>query len=133
MAKSKSKAKSKSPMDHVGTHQDKHAADEIGGPIKSVFKDHAWPASRKTLIAHARQHEWFSKADLARLEKIPDRRYKSVVDVANAVRMVEPGMDRARPGLDEVGEVKTPQGNRMAQGSLRAEAVDGQRSKASYM
>jgi hypothetical protein len=120
-------------VDHGGTHRDKHAPDEIGGPIKEAFKNHTWPASRKTLIAHARQNGWFSKADLARLEKIPDRRYKSAVDVANAVKLVASATNGAPPAFDDVGEVTTVRGNRMAQGSVRAEEFDGQRSKASQM
>lgn len=122
MAKTKSKAKNQSPTSRNGAHHDKHAPDCVTGPVKAVFKNHAWPASRKTLVSHARHNESFSKADLARLEKIPDRRYKSVVDVANAFEAVQ-----------LVGAVKSTQDNQQAQGTYQADGTDaynGERSNA---
>ena len=133
MAKTKSKAKVRNTPEHTPVHHDKHAQDEQSGPIKAAFKDHTWPASRKTLLAHARQHPLFSKEDIARLERIPDRRYKSAVDVANAYKEVdsERPQPQNRPSYDEVGEVTTPQGNRMSQGSVRiSEELEQPRRKA---
>jgi hypothetical protein len=131
MAKTKSKAKLRNADDQVGSHHDKHTADETAGPVKAAFKNHTWPASRKTLLAHARQHGMFSKSDLARLEKIPDRRYKSVIDVANAFKLAD-AEGGARPAHDEVGEVTTVQGNKM-QGSAHIDDLDERRTKASRM
>jgi hypothetical protein len=137
MAKTKAKAKPRVTEDHahhdkyVGAHHEQRATDEVGS-VKAAFKNHTWPASRKALLAHARQQSSFSKADLARLEKIPDRRYKSVVDVANAFKEIaaEPGR---RPSPDEVGEVTTVHGNQMAQGTVRIQEYDAQRPKMPQM
>ena len=97
MAKTKSKAKLKHSADHAGgqhgQHHDRHAPDEVGGSIKSAFKNHTWPASRKTLLAHARQNGWFSKAELSRLEKIPGRIADSLI--GTNVR-IHPGHERPR-------------------------------------
>lgn len=141
MAKTKAKAKLNNPAGHTGGHPDKYAgghhpdkyaSDEISGPIKSAFKDHTWPASRKTLIAHARQNARFSKIEIERLEKIPDRRYKSVVDLTNAVKETM-ATNGSRPALDDIGEVRTPRDNHMAQGPMHAEPLEEQRSRISAM
>jgi hypothetical protein len=111
-------AREHAPHEMAAAHRG--PADEFGGSVRLAFSDHKWPASRKVLLEHARQHGNFNKSELARLERIPDRKYKSVVDLVNATREVPAGK-AARP---EAGPVATMEGNRQAAGNVRAEAMD---------
>lgn len=70
--------------DYAAPRRSHGASDEFGGAIKLAFRDHNWPASRKALLEHARHNTALGKNEIARLEQIPDRKYKSVVDLVNA-------------------------------------------------
>jgi hypothetical protein len=103
-----------------------NATDEFGGAIKLAFRDHNWPASRKALLEHARHNTALDKSDLARLEKIPDRKYKSVVDLVNATRDTAPSRPAGAPRPEraerqEVGHVASAESNRRAAGDMAME------------
>jgi hypothetical protein len=70
--------------DYAAPRRSHGSGDEFGGAIKLAFRDHNWPASRKALLEHARHNTALGKNEIARLEQIPDRKYKSVVDLVNA-------------------------------------------------
>lgn len=104
-----------------------NATDEFGGAIKLAFRDHNWPASRKALLEHARHNTALEQSDIARLEKIPDRKYKSVVDLVNATRETSPSRPAAaqRPERQDVGQdvghVASAETNRRAAGEMAME------------
>jgi hypothetical protein len=86
--------------------------DEVGKPIKSVFRDYRWPAGKQALIQEARLHTWLDRELLDRLQQIPDREYGSTAEVVEAVRAVAGQHDGA------VGRPETMEANRLASGSL---------------
>ena len=117
MAKSKNRSSNSSAAAHTGRSaaprgqhhgaSDDYAAprrshgsgDEFGGAIKLAFRDHNWPASRKALLEHARHNTALGKNEIARLEQIPDRKYKSVVDLVNATS--ETSQPRTAPAAQQ--------------------------------
>lgn len=106
------------------------ASDEFGGTIKLAFRDHNWPASRKALLEHARHNTALDKSDIARLERIPDRKYKSVVDLVNATRETAAPRPAAASQRPDVGHVESPQSNRHAAGDLAVDSMTEYRSTA---
>ena len=94
--------------------------DEVGKPIKSVFRDYRWPADKQGLIREARMHTWLDKEHLDRLQQIPDREYGDVAEVVEAVRAV--AGQHGGAGVD----AQTIEANRLASGSP---AVDRQASR----
>lgn len=109
----------------------RHAAtDEFGGAVKLAFRDHNWPASRKALLEHARHNTSLGKNEIARLEQLPDRKYKSVVDLVNATRETSQSQPRANQmQRQEVGQMATAESNRRAAGEMRMEHAESYRSE----
>jgi hypothetical protein len=94
--------------------------DEVGKPIKSVFRDYRWPADKQALIQEARMHTWLDKEHLDRLQQIPDGEYGNTAEVVEAVRAV------AGQGAGAIGRPATLEANRLAAGDS---VVDMQTSR----
>lgn len=94
--------------------------DEVGKPIKSVFRDFRWPADKQALIQEARMHTWLDREHLDHLQRIPDGEYGNTAEVVEAVRAVAGQHDGG------VRRPETMEANRLASGSS---AVDMQPSR----